>query len=119
MSLPLDNSEQKTPPVPLENKTTKIEQLQRSTQNNINLHQNNGGGLDLSRIETLSVLTGGGAAQIERRLSWVKNSELLLTTAQQELIEETQIKRMRLIEQVLNQLTLIGMLFICIRLNTF
>ena len=104
MSLPLNNSEQKRPPVPLENKTNKIKQLQRSTQNIINLHPNNGGGLNLSRIEqTSSVLTAGGAAQFERRLSWVENQELLLTATQQELIKETQIKRMRLIEQVINQ----------------
>ena len=112
MSLPLNNSEQKTPRVLLENKTTKIKQLQRSTQNNTNLHQNNGGGFNLSQIETSSVLTAGGAAQIYRRLSWVKNPELLLTATQQELIKETQIKRMTLIEQVLNQLTLICYLFV-------
>ena len=111
MSSPLNNSEQKTLSVPLENKTTKIEQLQRSTQNNVNFHQSNGGGLNLSQIQTSSVLTAGGAAQIERRLSWVKNPELLLTATQQELIKDTQIKRMRLIEQVINQLTLVIYLY--------
>ena len=112
MSSPLNNSEQKTLSVPLENKTTKIEQLQRNTQNNVNLHQSNGGGLKLSQIQTSSVLTAGGAAQIERRLSWVKNPELLLTATQQELIKDTQMKRTRLIEQVINQLTLICYLFV-------
>ena len=112
LSPPLNNSEQKTLPVPLENETIKVKQLQRSTQNNKNLHQNNSGGLNLSQIKTSSVLTAGGAAQIDRRLSWVKNPELLLTATQQELIKETQIKRMTLIEQVINQLTLICYLFV-------
>ena len=63
-------------------------------------------------VSILAVLKAGGAAQIERRVSWVKNQELLLTATQQELIKETQLKRMRLIEQVINQLTLICYLFV-------